>query len=428
MPTPSFSIGNDERHRKDLAHDHWPGVECLTPNRRVLNMGDSVDEPPPTPTDHESASDRIQRELGDVAQWLGDTSQELAKDTVTESGSGQDAAFFEFFYGLLYLVFGAFGSAMQKRGYPPELMNNLLQVIDGALFRPVLASRFGLDQNDPALDHWFAEHHQAGEDRGDLYATMPMNPEGGQGYGGTVFWEMAKRAAAAGGGEQGMSVISGSMKLSLADLNQIQPIANALLTLIETGDLREAAKAASRPPDPRLAVIAEFGQRLIAQTRKLVSAFKIESGEPAAYWETAYLLLYLTLRPAREQMGLKESGMTTSSLEMIEYNVLRELVCAQAGFDPEYHSQSEELRAKVNEITTQHTIGYFDRQKFYDNLPWPGDKPQGTVAWEFLLHLQTHTGRSFDQNELVVLTFLCGLTTQGLDPGSFVNSVVALAG
>jgi len=85
MPTPSFSIGNDERHRKDLPHDHWPRVECLTPNHQVLNMDDSKDEPPPTPTAHESASDRIQRELGDVAQWLGDTSQERAKDTVAES-------------------------------------------------------------------------------------------------------------------------------------------------------------------------------------------------------------------------------------------------------------------------------------------------------------------------------------------------------
>jgi hypothetical protein len=373
----------------------------------------------------ETAPERIERELSDLAEWIGAQAQELAVDTVPNTGPGQDAAFMEFFYSLIYLTFGAFGSAMEAKGYAPEVITDVLQTVDRPLFAPTLAKRFGVKTTDPAFQDWCDDHRRAAEQRGETYASMPLFPRGHEGFAGTAIWEMCKQAERSAGVEPGTSVMTTSLKLAIARSQQILPIADGLLAFMETGDAAAAAKAASRPPDPRLALIADYGQRLVKQARGLVRAF---GGETlAARWETSYLLLYLTLRPAREQWGLILGGKTTTTVEMIEYWVLREVVCVESDFDPEYGRQTDEERAKVNDLTTQQTFVYLERQQMYDRAPYPGTTPRGTVPWVFLQDLEKHIGKTFDENQLVGLTLLCIARVRDLDPVTFMNAVASLA-
>ena len=405
-----------------------PPRERLDAQRRAgNNLADLDDTNSPPGSIPETVPERIERELGDLAEWIGDQAQELAADMVPDAGPGQDAAFLEFFYSLIHLTFGAFGSAMEAKRYASDAMTDVLQTIDGALFGPALAKRFGVTASDPGFQDWCDDHHRAAEQRGDTYASMPLFPRGDEGSAGTAIWEMCKQAQRSAGAEPGMSLMTTSLKIAMARSQQILPVADALLAFMETGDVAAAAKAASRPPDPRLALIADYGQRLVKQARRLVRAFGDETSQPAARWETSYLLLYLTLRPAREQWGLILGGKTTSTVEMIEYWVLREVVCVESDFDPEYGRQTEEERAKVNDLTTQQTFVYFERQQMYDQAPYPGTTRRGTVPWVFLQNLEKRIGKTFDENQLVGLSLLCIARVRDLDPVTFMNAVASLA-
>jgi hypothetical protein len=99
--------------------------------------------------------------------------------------------------------------------------------------------------------------------------------------------------------------------------------------------------------DPQIEVVAEYGARLATQSHELTLRLKPKGSASEVFFESAYLLIYLTLRPLREQWNLVGTEQTTITLDTAGYWILREVICAEIGVDPDYASQTDRQRDEV---------------------------------------------------------------------------------
>jgi hypothetical protein len=172
-------------------------------------------------------------------------------------------------------------------------------------------------------------------------------------------------------------------------------------------------------------VIQEYGARLTTQANELTHRLKPKTRKSAseALFETAYLLIYLTLRPLREQWNLVVTKQTTVTLDTATYGLLREVICAVIGVDPDYGEQTDRQRDKVNTLTSDHELTYTDRQAMYDSLPFHAES---LLPKRFLEYIQTRIGRTFDAQEFLSLLVAYSNALSSLDRVRFIDQLLEL--
>jgi len=175
----------------------------------------------------------------------------------------------------------------------------------------------------------------------------------------------------------------------------------------------------------QIEVLGEYGASLATKANELTHKLKPKEAANVAFFESSYLLVYLTLRPLREQWNLVGTEQTTLTLDKARYWLLREVVCAVMGVSSDAAKLTDRQRDEVNTLTTNHEVQYELRQSTYDRLPVPGDAfGRDNVLVKFLEYIQTRIGRTFDDQELLAL-FLAYLTAlSSLDSHHFVNELL----
>jgi hypothetical protein len=171
----------------------------------------------------------------------------------------------------------------------------------------------------------------------------------------------------------------------------------------------------------QIEVIEEYGARLATKANELTDRLKPKESPSVALFETAYLLIYLTLLPLRDQWNLVGNGQTTVTLDTARYWLLREVICAVIGMDSDYGGQTDSQRDEVNKLTTDHERDYQLRESTYDRVP--SGEP---LLKKFLEYIQTRIGRSFDSQEMLAQLIAFANALSSLDRDRFVNQLLEL--
>jgi hypothetical protein len=170
-------------------------------------------------------------------------------------------------------------------------------------------------------------------------------------------------------------------------------------------------------------VIQEYGGRLTAQANELTHKLKPKESASVALFDSAYLLIYLTLRPLREQWNHVGTDLTTVTLDTARYWLLREVICAVIGVDSDYGEQTDRQRDEVNTLTSDHEATYLDRQAMYDSIPFHAES---LLPKKFLEYIQTRIGRTFDPQKFLGLLVAYMNALASLDRDRFVNQLLEL--
>jgi hypothetical protein len=173
----------------------------------------------------------------------------------------------------------------------------------------------------------------------------------------------------------------------------------------------------------QIEVIAEYGARLATKANELTHRLKPKESPSVALFESAYLLIYLTLRPLREQWNQVGTEQTTLTLDTARYWLLREVICAVLGVDSDYGEQTDRQRDEVNTLTSDHELTYTDRQAMYDSVQFDAES---VLPKKFLEYIQTRIGRTFDAQEFLGLLIAYMNALASLDRDRFVSQLLEL--
>jgi hypothetical protein len=173
----------------------------------------------------------------------------------------------------------------------------------------------------------------------------------------------------------------------------------------------------------QIEVLEDYGARLATRANELTHTLKPKESANVALFESAYLLIYISLRPLRDQWNLVGTDQTTLTLDKAESWLLREVVCAVLGLSSDPTKLSDRQRDEVDRLTTDHELEYARRQQTYDRVPFPGES---VLLKKFLEYIQTRIGRSFDDQELSAQLVAYMKALSSLDPNRFVNQLLEL--
>jgi hypothetical protein len=171
----------------------------------------------------------------------------------------------------------------------------------------------------------------------------------------------------------------------------------------------------------QIEVIEEYGARLATEANELTHRLKPKESPSVTLFESAYLLIYLTLRPLREQWNLVGTEQTTLTLDTAKHGLLREVICAVIGVDSDHGEQTDCQRDEVNTLTSDHERDYQLRESRYDRIP-SGEAP----LKKFLEYIQTRIGRSFDSQEMLAQLIAYANALSSLNRDRFVNQLLEL--
>jgi len=149
-----------------------------------------------------------------------ETAGRIAKSAVEKNGNSQDAAFWEFLYGLLFIAIQNLGAHMaQEDVLPEDHRDALLTMLHNRVLGRGLASRLTKTVAEDQYVDLFNAHAEAARLRSDFYLGMRLFPEEGEGFANTLVWEIPKQAVRSALGDpvaQVPTVMATSVEFSTA--------------------------------------------------------------------------------------------------------------------------------------------------------------------------------------------------------------------
>jgi hypothetical protein len=129
-----------------------------------------------------------------------DAADSLAKQVKKDRGAAQDASFWEFSYGLIYISIQQLGHDMDRdERLPEEARSRLIDIVGNRMLAKSIEHRTRIRSSDSRFSALFNAHHEALGLRANYYLPMRTFAEGSEGLGGTLMWEIPKQAIRSAG-------------------------------------------------------------------------------------------------------------------------------------------------------------------------------------------------------------------------------------